>query len=141
MRGLFRYMAEATAQAVGAPLAFLLALIVVLIWALSGPYFGYSDTWQLVINTGTTIVTFLIVFLIQSTQNRDTRILNLKLDELLRAVDGARTGFVGLADLPDADLEEVQQQFRKLGERFGPLVDDDIALISRELASRRRKSK
>ena len=83
-------------------------------WALTGPYFNYSDTWQLFINTGTTIVTFLMVFLIQNTQNRETRIVALKLDELLRGVEGARTGLVELDHMSDDDLELVRQEFARL---------------------------
>ena len=118
-------------------MAFFFALGLVAIWGLSGPLFGFSDTWQLVINTGTTIVTFLVVFLIQSTQNRDTRIINLKLDELLRAVDQARTGFVGLDELSEADLEQLQEQFDKMAGRFGSLVNDDLESVRRELKERR----
>lgn len=137
LRERFRGWAEKTANAIGTPTAFFLALAIVITWAVSGPVFGFSDTWQLVINTGTTIVTFLIVFLIQSTQNRDTRILNLKLDELLRADDGARTSFVGLNDVSEAELEELQEQFSRLAERFGGLLGDDLDLIRREIAARR----
>lgn len=140
MRELFRRVSETTAHTVGTPAAFLLALATVAVWALTGPLFAYSDTWQLVINTGTTIVTFLIVFLIQSTQNRDTRILNLKLDELLRGVQDARTGFVGLNDLSDDELEHVQTQFKTLGHRFAPLIGDDLEAIERELHARRRRT-
>ena len=92
MRDVFRGLAERTAHAVGSPRAFLLALLAISIWCVTGPYFKYSDTWQLFINTGTTIVTFLMVFLIQNTQNRETSIVTLKLDEFLRGVEGARTG-------------------------------------------------
>jgi low affinity Fe/Cu permease len=140
MHEFFRRMSEATAHAVGTPSAFLSAVVVVVVWAVLGPLFAFSDTWQLVINTGTTIVTFLMVFLIQSTQNRDTRILNLKLDELLRGVDGARTGFVGLNELSDDDLEHVQSQFKTLGTQFAPLVEDDLEAVERELAARRRRT-
>src|SRR5687768_7175650 len=111
MKEAFRLFAEKTAQAAGTHWAFLLALITIIVWAVTGPYFGYSDTWQLVINTGTTIVTFLMVFLIQNTQNRETRIMALKLDELLRAVEGARTGFVNLDSMSDEALERVQKEF------------------------------
>ena len=100
----FRVIAERAAQAVGSSWAFLLAIVVVLAWAVTGPLFGYSDTWQLVINTGTTIVTFLMVFLIQNTQNRDSRALQLKLDELLRGVEGARTSFIDLDHMSDEEL-------------------------------------
>ena len=140
MRQLFRRVSEATAHAVGTPPAFLLALATVVMWGVTVPFFNFSDTWQLVINTGTTIVTFLMVFLIQSTQNRDTRIFNLKLDELLRGVEGARTGFVGLNDLSDDDLEHVQTQFKTLGHRFAPLIRDDLEAIERELAERHRRA-
>lgn len=139
MREVFRKLGDATAQAVGTPLAFLLALAVVVVWALTGPAFAYSDTWQLIINTGTTIVTFLMVFLIQGTQTRDTRILNLKLDELLRALEGARTGFVSLNDMSDADLEEVQRQFSTLADKFGPLLNDDLANVRHEIYARKSK--
>lgn len=83
-----------------------------------GPSFGFSDTWQLVINTGTTIVTFLIVFLIQNTQNRDAKAIHLKLDELLKGVKGARTGLVDIEDLPDEELEKLQDQFKNLHEKY-----------------------
>lgn len=139
MREVFRKLGDATAQAVGTPLAFLLALAVVVVWAFTGPAFAYSDTWQLIINTGTTIVTFLMVFLIQGTQTRDTRILNLKLDELLRALEGARTGFVSLNDMSDADLEEVQRQFSTLADKFGPLLNDDLANVRHEIYARKSK--
>ena len=92
MNNAFRRFAHAAAATMGTPWAFLVALAVIVGWAVTGPVFGFSDTWQLVINTGTTIVTFLMVFLIQNTQNRDARALHLKLDELLRAVAAARTG-------------------------------------------------
>ncbi len=137
MQNAFREFAEQTARAVGTYWAFLAALLTVLIWGLTGPYFAYSDTWQLVINTGTTIVTFLMVFLIQNTQNRESRVMALKLDELLRAVQGARTEFVNLDHMSDDELEIVQQEFYRLREKFAPLVDDDIAHVERALAERR----
>src|SRR5262249_53897966 len=104
-RHFFRALAEATARAVGSPWAFALAALVILGWACVGPLFHFSDTWQLVINTATTIVTFLVVFLIQNTQNRDSRAIHLKLDELLRGVRGARTGLVNLESLNDEELD------------------------------------
>ena len=94
---------------------------------LTGPYFKYSDTRQLFINTGTTIVTFLMVFLIQNTQNRETRIVTLKLDELLCGVEGARTGVVKLDHISDEELEIVQQEFTRLRDKYAPLIDDDLA--------------
>src|SRR5579872_5145655 len=98
----------------GHPTAFGGALLIVIAWAVLGPVFHFSDTWQLVINTGTTIVTFLMVFLIQNTQNRDTKALHLKLDELLRGVAGARTSLVNLETLSDEELERLQKQFARL---------------------------
>jgi low affinity Fe/Cu permease len=118
MRDHFRRFAHYTADAVGSPGAFLLAIVVVLAWAVTGPTFQYSDTWQLVINTGTTILTFLMVFLIQNTQNRDAKAIHLKLDELIRAVEGARTRLVHLEDLSDDELGELQEQFKRLHDRL-----------------------
>jgi low affinity Fe/Cu permease len=99
----------------GSPLTFAFALGIVIIWALTGPIFGYSDTWQLVINTGTTIVTFLMVFLIQNTQNRDTQALQLKLDELIRVTKGARNLLIDLEGLDDEQLEQLRQAYERLG--------------------------
>ena len=109
MKEAFRKFATASAIVTGSSWAFLVAAAIVILWALSGPIFGFSDTWQLVINTGTTVITFLMVFLIQNTQNRDSQALHLKLDELLRAVHGARTGLVNLQKLSDQDLLQLQQ--------------------------------
>jgi len=113
----FRWFAHWTSCVTGSPWAFLLAALVILVWAASGPFFGFSDTWQLVINTGTTIVTFLMVFLIQNTQNRDAKALHLKLDELLRAERHAHTSLAALEELSDEELERLQAQFRALAER------------------------
>lgn len=118
-------------------MAFLLAFAAVAIWASTGPMFGYADTWQLIINTYTTIITFLMVFLIQNTQNRDSRLVTLKLDELLRAVRGARTEMVNLDHMSDAELAHVQQQFEHLQGKFSELVDDDLEHVQHELRSRR----
>jgi low affinity Fe/Cu permease len=114
LKDVFRQFATATAEAGGSPWTFLAAVAIVVVWGISGPLFGFSDTWQLVINTGTTIVTFLMVFLVQNTQNRDARAIHLKLDELLRAVQGARTGLVNLEALSDEDLHGLQRQFERL---------------------------
>jgi low affinity Fe/Cu permease len=110
----FHRLAHATAERVGRPQSFLLALLVVVVWGVTGPLFHYSDTWQLVINTGTTIVTFLMVFLIQNTQNRDAHAVHLKLDELIRATKGARNALVGLEDMSDEDLDKLQREFERL---------------------------
>jgi low affinity Fe/Cu permease len=117
MRDLFRKFSRACADAVGSPWAFLVAVSVCALWALTGPIYGYSDTWQLVINTATTVVTFLMVFLIQNTQNRDAKAIHLKLDELLRGVKGARTGLVHLEDLSDQELEALTKEFERLQHR------------------------
>lgn len=99
---------------VGSSSAFLIALMVVVVWGITGPLFDFSNTWQLVINTGTTIVTFLMVFLVQNTQNRDAKAMQLKLDELIRASKSARDAFVGLEDLSDAELTALDEDFKKL---------------------------
>src|SRR5712692_624158 len=113
MRDVFRRFARAAADAVGSPTAFLLGVVVTLIWATTGSYFRYSDTWQLVINTGTSIGTLLIVFLIQNTQNRDAKVMQLKLDELIRAVTAARTELVQMEALTDAELDQLQKEFQR----------------------------
>jgi low affinity Fe/Cu permease len=114
MRELFRHFAHRAADWVGSPWAFSLAIVTVLTWMATGPLFGYSDTWQLVINTGTTIVTFLMVFLVQSTQNRDAKAMHLKLDELIRGVAGARTRMVRLEEWTDEELGDLERQFARL---------------------------
>jgi low affinity Fe/Cu permease len=96
---------------------FIAALFVVAVWGITGPVFAFSDTWQLVINTGTTIITFLMIFLVQNTQNRDAKAIHLKLDELLRAVHGARTGLVNLEALSDDDLGRLQKEFERLQDK------------------------
>jgi low affinity Fe/Cu permease len=117
VRDAFYWFAHRTAEIVGSPWSFAVALLVVVVWAVTGPLFGFSDTWQLVINTGTTIVTFLIVFLIQATQNRDSLAIHLKLDELIRSVRRARNRLVDLEELTDEELRELQEEFRRLQER------------------------
>jgi low affinity Fe/Cu permease len=114
---VFRRAAHATAQAIGSPDAFALALAVVVTWAVSGPYFHYSETWQLVINTSTTIITFLVVFIVQNTQNRDSKALHLKLDEVIRSIHAARTGFVELENWSDDQLDALEREFAKLGRK------------------------
>ncbi len=115
--GWFRELAHRGSEAVGSSWAFAIAALVVIAWALTGPLFHYSDTWQLVINTGTTIVTFLMVFLIQNTQNRDAKTIQLKLDELIRSIQGARNSLVDLEDMTDEELQRLQEQFAKLHQR------------------------
>ena len=118
MKELFRKFAQTTSQAVGSSWAFILAVLIIVVWAITGPMFHFSDTWQLVINTGTTIITFLMVFLIQNTQNRDAKAIHLKLDELLKGVKGARTGLVNLEQLSDKELENLQKEFERLHEEI-----------------------
>jgi low affinity Fe/Cu permease len=117
MNELFRQFATAAARWLGSPMAFMIALLSVVAWALTGPMFDYSDTWQLVINTATTVVTFLMVFLIQNTQNRDARAIHLKLDELIRGLQGARNHLVDLENMTDAELDDLQQEFQRLRRR------------------------
>jgi low affinity Fe/Cu permease len=117
MHALFRQFSLKVAKQVGSPWAFVGALVVIGLWALTGPIFHFSDTWQLVINTGTTIITFLMVFLIQNTQNRDAEAIQLKLDELLRAVTAARTSLVDLEDMSDEELERLREEFKQLRQR------------------------
>jgi low affinity Fe/Cu permease len=113
----FTRFAKGTARAAGKPAAFGAAVALVVGWALLGPLFHFSDTWQLVINTGTTIVTFLMVFLIQNTQNRDSEAIQVKLDELIRALEGAHNAVLDLEELEDADLERIRANYGKLAKR------------------------
>jgi low affinity Fe/Cu permease len=117
-RDLFQKTARWTSNTVGNSHAFIFALIIVVAWAVTGPYFNYSDTWQLVINTGTTILTFLMVFLIQNTQNRDAKAIHLKLDEIIRGIHGPRDSFVNIEDLTDSELDELDLEFRKLRQKY-----------------------
>jgi low affinity Fe/Cu permease len=111
---VFRKFAHKVSTAVGTPVAFFIAMLVLVAWAVSGPVFGFSDTWQLIINTGTTIVTFLMVFLIQSTQNRDAEAVHLKLDELIRATSNARDDLVALEQMSEAELHELEAEFQRM---------------------------
>lgn len=113
MDRIFTRIANRIAAFVGQPLAFILAVTFIIIWAFTGPLFAYSDTWQLVVNTSTTIVTFLIVFLIQNSQNRDAAAIQAKLDELIRSVRNARNEFIGIEHLTDRQLEEIRDALEK----------------------------
>src|SRR6266404_4643653 len=110
----FTRLAKSTARISGKPVTFMLAVAVIILWAITGPYFGFSDTWQLVINTGTTIVTFLMVFLIQNTQNRDTEAIQVKLDELIRATKGAHNALLDLEELEEGNLHAFRAKYRAL---------------------------
>ena len=123
--GWFTRMAKAASRFTGRPLCFMLALGVVLVWVISGPIFGFSDTWQLVINTGTTIVTFLMVFLIQNTQNRDTQALQIKLDELIRSTRGAHNALLDLEELEEKDLQAFQDRYEALAEKARNCAPED----------------
>jgi low affinity Fe/Cu permease len=116
-RAWFVRFSKAAAHAAGRPLTFLAAFAVVLLWAVTGPVFGFSDTWQLIINTGTTVVTFLMVFLIQNTQNRDSEAMHLKLDELIRAVPGAHDSLLDIEELDDEMLERMYKHYAMLARR------------------------
>ncbi len=113
----FRIVARRASAILGSAWAFMAALAIIVIWGLSGHIFHYSDTWQLIINTGTTIVTFLMVFLIQNTQNRDSKTTQLKLDELIRSLDSARNRLMDLDTLSDEDLDRIKKQFERIGRR------------------------
>jgi len=123
MNESFRKLAIFVSTLVGKPFAFFTALLIIISWALLGPLFNYSKTWQLFINTATTIVTLLMVFLIQNTQNRDSRALHLKLDELLKGIHGARNTLINLEDLPDSEIEKLHQEAQKLHDHYQKALD------------------
>ncbi|MEA3063464.1 MAG: hypothetical protein QOJ94_3245 [Sphingomonadales bacterium] len=134
MDKFFTTCATRIATAAGQPLTFTLALLVILVWAVTGPVFHYSDTWQLIINTGTTIVTFLMVFLIQNSQNRDAAAMQAKLDEVIRAVDAAREQFIGIEHLTDKHIEEIRCALeREVGQDPGKpgTADDSVERLLR----------
>jgi len=129
MRDAFRRLAERITAAVGTPWAMLIAVGIVTLWAVSGPLFGFSDTWQLAINTGTTVVTFLMVFIIQASQNREARATQLKLDELIRAMKGANNELIDLEEASDETVELQQEHFRSIvaaAQRADPDVMDEV---------------
>ncbi len=138
----FRTFAHKTSEMVGTAWSFAAALLVIMIWGLTGPMFQYSDTWQLIINTSTTIVTFLMVFLIQNTQNRDAKAIHLKLDELIRASKGARNALVDLEKLSDEELAELEKHFERIRKRAGGRAAESAGAaeekVEEELDQRRR---
>ena len=131
-RRLFTRFAKWASKASGRPSAFILAVTVLIVWAVSGPIFGFSDTWQLIINTGTTIVTFLMVFLIQNTQNRDCEALQVKLDELIRANKGAHNALLDLEELEEEELDTIRDDYEKLAEKARETIQKRKAQRKRE---------
>lgn len=121
---VFTRFAKWTAHYTGKPITFISAVVIILTWAITGPIFKFSDTWQLVINTGTTIITFLMVFLIQNTQNRDTEALQLKLDELIRCLENARNQVLDLEELDETELDEIREEYLKLAEKARKKMDE-----------------
>jgi low affinity Fe/Cu permease len=113
----FDHFAKWTSRVAGKPIAFVMAIAVVIAWAVTGPIFGFSDSWQLVINTGTTIVTFFMVFLLQNTQYRDSEAIQIKLDELIRAMEGAHNALLELEELSQPDLDRIRAEYHKLAEK------------------------
>ena len=135
MRDLFNHLADRVTRAMGSPFALAASGAIIILWALTGPIFGFSDTWQLAINTGTTIVTFLMVFVIQNSQNRDAKAVHAKLDELIRAVDAARNEFVDAEEEPEEVLDRQLQELRELARAQPHLADrilDEVSTITRE---------
>lgn len=133
LNSIFRSIATRVSNTAGSPYTFIIAILVIVLWVTSGPMFNYSDTWQLVINTTTTIVTFLMVFLIQNTQNRDSKAIHLKLDELIKSVKGARDEIIDIEDLPDEVIEEIHKEFQALQQKYEVKVktkDDDTGKIT-----------
>ncbi len=137
LREMFHVFARKASGVLGTPWSFILAILVIVIWGLTGPMFDYSDTWQLIINTGTTIVTFLMVFLIQNTQNRDAKAVHLKLDELIRALHGARNHLVDLEKLSDEELDKLEKEFEQLHAR-AEKTEKAVKHVAAETAKGRR---
>jgi low affinity Fe/Cu permease len=128
----FARFSQRIAQAAGSPATFFGAVIVIASWAITGPIFGYSDTWQLIINTGTTIITFLMVFLIQNTQNRDSEALQLKIDELIRAVSGAHNSLLNLEELEQAELDRIRKHYLRLADQARQEIRSGRSLFDEE---------
>src|SRR5215207_9853241 len=133
MKEAFRKFSIAAANALGAPWMFIANVLLIIIWAGAGPFFDYSDTWQLVVNTATTVFTYLAVFLIQNTQNRDALAIHLKLDELIRSVEGARNRLVNLEQFTDEELEQLQSEFQRLRARHADTAAEVIEVVKEEV--------
>src|SRR3954447_5905905 len=142
----FSRLAKRTEKTVGHPLTFALMVLLIIVWGVTGPIFGFSDTWQLVINTGTTIIAFLMVFLIQNTQNRDTGAIQTKLDELIRAIEGAHNALLDLEDLDEAEIEHIRHDYRNLASEARKAIktgmtDTDCREIKHEIEKAVRSKK
>lgn len=140
MKEFFHRISTKVSGAMGSPYSFIIAVLIIAIWAITGPLFGFSDTWQLVINTGTTIITFLMVFLIQNTQNRDSKAMQLKLDELIRSSTSARNEFVSLESLSDEELHALDTDFQIIGTNKNSHLLKDIHLRLEAEKARRHHS-
>lgn len=136
MDRIFTIVANRTAAFVGQPLAFVVAVSSILLWSISGPFFGFSDTWQLVVNTTTTIITFLIVFLIQNSQNRDAAAIQAKLDELIRVTDQARNQFIGIEHLSDVELNAIRAALESEAQARAGQKHERHAIVDRLIARR-----
>jgi low affinity Fe/Cu permease len=141
----FTRFAKLTSRIAGRPVTFLVAVLIILVWAITGPIFGFSDTWQLVINTGTTIVTFLMVFLIQNTQNRDTEALQVKLDELIRVMEGAHNALLDLEELDEKELDRIRNNYEQLAAKAREALkrgelDTDVPDVEDEMAPDKTKT-
>lgn len=141
MNRIFRRFAARTSEIVGSSWAFIVAVLILIVWGVSGPIYNYSDTWQLIINTGTTIITFLMVFLIQNTQNRDAKAIHLKLDELIHGLKGPHTGLVDLEDLSDEELNDLNDAFKLLRQKYGLSVAEFVKEIQQEDEHPRKRPK
>ena len=135
-RSRFSRFATAASRGAGKPVTFVIAVATIVAWAIVGPVFGFSDTWQLVINTATTIVTFLMVFLIQNTQNRDAEAMQIKLDELIRAVKGAQNSLLDLEELDEAELDQIRDRYEELARRARDRVDKRAAAARKKNGER-----
>ena len=131
MSKIFAIFASKISQIVGSPWSFIVAFLIVIVWGASGPLFNFSDTWQLVINTGTTIITFLMVFLIQNTQNRDAKAMHLKLDELISATKSARNEMIDIEELSDDKLQEIAAYYKRKREECD---DEDVKTVAKDVA-------
>lgn len=133
MNEAFRRFSVSSANALGSPWVFVVNVLLILLWLVSGPFAHFSDTWQLVVNTATTVFTYLAVFLIQNTQNRDAKAVHLKLDELISSIRGARNRLVDLQNLSDEELEELQDQFKRLQQRAKTNQEEDIRAVEGDM--------